>query len=214
MTQTLNDTEASINSEEKKKRLSLIENRLSGINSLIESEYANLAISQEESENTKKQINLLDTDEPVLNWSKLITDKRLKFFGINSATKKVIKYKGIPYIDVKLSKSNGHFFDEIKTPNEGAYETKYRSEKGRDGLAKIEIYVKKRDLPDNVKIIKYLRENVLTQFEEEIEKANEQIKLYNAEKEYCNQAKKNLDKGKVNFYFNLILNHKNGNLVG
>ena len=194
-TQASNFTDANIDNEEKKKRLSLIEKRLSGINSLIENEYANLAISQEESTNTKAQIDEMDTDEPVLNWSKLITDKRLKFFGANSATKKLIKYKGIPYVDVKLSKSNGRFFDEIKEPTDGAYETKYRSEKGRDGLAKVEIYVKKRDLPDNVKIIKYLRENVLAQFQEEIDKANEQIRLYNAEKEYCNQAKKTLDKG-------------------
>jgi hypothetical protein len=195
MTQTSNDVEANIDNKEKKIRLSLIEKRMNGINTLIENEYANLSINQEESENARAQIKLLETDEPVLNWSRLITDKRLKFFGVNSATKRLIKYKGTPFLDVKLSKSNGKFFDEVKKSTEGVFEIKYRSEKGKDGLAKVEIYVKKRDMPDNVKIVKYLRENVLAQFEEEIEKANEQIRLYNAEKEYCNQAKQNLDKG-------------------
>ena len=179
---------------QKKNRSSIIENRLKAIEKLIQTEYSNLAIQEEEIRNTQTQIDALETDEPVLHWSKLISDKRLKLIGGNSCTKKVIKYKGAPYIDVKLSKSNGKFFDEIINYSDGIYQIKYKSEKGQDGLAKVEIFIKRKDLPDNAKIIKYLKENILAQFEEQIDKSNEQIKLYTAEKEYCNKAKEDLNK--------------------
>ena len=89
---------------------SLIEKRLSGINSLIENEYANLAISQEESTNTKAQIDEMDTDEPVLNWSKLITDKRLKFLEDNPELKKIKDTKLLEGMKTRRNKKTGQVY--------------------------------------------------------------------------------------------------------
>ncbi len=209
MTQITKFPEANMDNEEKEKRLLQIEKRLDDIYVLIENENANLAISKKELEKAKLKINSLETDEPVLNWSKLISDKRVKILGALSATKKIVKYNGIPFVDVKLSKSNGKFSNEVNDPSNGVFETKYKSETGKDGMAKVEIYVKKRDIPDNVKIVTHLKEKVCVQFEEEIDKAKEQIRLYNAEKEYCNQAKNNLDKGMRTSVFLTRINRRN-----
>ena len=191
----VNQEDLLINENEKKERLLAIEKRLNEMNDSRKKEDANIIKINEKISKAVERLKQTDTDEAVLYWSKNINDKRLKLFGRKSCTKKLIKYKDIPFIDVKLAKMNGSFTDIVRNDAEGVYETKYKSDIGEDGIAIIQIFVMKRNLPDNKRLISYLNTE-LSELQELLQKSKLQIKVYDADEEYCMAIQK-LDKNVI-----------------
>ena len=194
---TGNKIDESTFDKEKKNKQESIQKRIDTVKELKKAEEESIKSYIEESKTAKASLDELDTDEPCLHWTKEVNDKRLKFFGGRSSTKKTISYVGKPILYAKLYKSNGEFIDEHKSTydNTGIYSVKYKSEVGKDGVAKVEIYIKKRDMPSNVKQIKLLKEN-LSELYEKIKNSKSKIEKHSSEINSLIQQKKELDQTK------------------
>lgn len=189
----LNQEDLLMNQSEKKERREKIEKKVKEINETIQKEMQNIEKIKESLWEAQGKLQNVDTDEPILYWSKNINDKRLKLLGWKSQTKRTIKYKDVPFVDVKLTCMNGNFEEVKRNDAEGIFETKFKSNIGEDGVAIIQIFAMKRNFPDNQRLIRYLKAEI-SELEGNYQTAEESINSSEAEKEYCTLAIQNLDK--------------------
>ena len=123
----------------------------------------------------KSSLDLIDSDKQVLYWNDFVLDKR-NIFGewFKFHTTKKFSYLGLPFENYEEIKNNGEFKDCELNKSDGTYKSTYQSEKGKDGDAKVEIYLKSRDIPGNKLLIENLKaelkkeEGNLANFEDDI----------------------------------------------
>lgn len=125
----------------------------------------------EKNKNNEETLKTINKDDLVIYWHHPVRDERILLGGVlKFKTRETIEYKDIPFEAKNISKScqNGEFKSEKINEQSGIYEVYYESEGGMNGYADVSISVRKKDRPDNKKLI--------TQLTQEVEKNNKIIK--------------------------------------
>ncbi len=148
----------------------------------------NLIFCERRIKHLEDRLKKLDSSEPVFHWIEDINETSTTVDWLFSHTKqKSFKYEGIKICDYKEKCDNGSFKKRKINFDKTLYDSTYESEPGKPGIASVEIYIEKRDVPENAMMIKSLQEEIERE-KKKLDNLNAQIWELNEQNKSCEKA--------------------------
>jgi hypothetical protein len=153
--------------EETEELLNFKEQNQAKLNELL----VDLERLKENRQKLKKELVGLNSEKPFLVKTLSYVDKRVALFGKLAKSEKKFFYdnSNAPILKVEKTCPNGTFKEEVLQKEKGFYKVKYESDRGKDGSAKILIYIRERDRVENRTRAEDITETILPELEIEIE---------------------------------------------
>lgn len=141
---------------------------------------------KEEMQKLTNEAKEISGSEQVLYWQEQINEKR-HVLGFFAWTVKKFNYDDIPFEHVLTASENASKFEAVEDKKNGKFKATYESNLYADGIASVQIFVKKKDKPDHKQRMKDIAQETQTK-QEKFEKLQQVVGSLKKENDSLEQS--------------------------